>query len=645
MANISRKDTKLHSETLNIEDSYTNIRENADLVYSEWRNPIRPRIDVAIDTSSLANGALAIKRELVKLVAERNAVLDVSQNHGYGMQWLNPLVTITWPDGTSIVYGPVKLGNIPDIIDEAINRSGAALHLGIGLLSGDHSSLVNLREHTFFKNEPGERRLIKRIGFTNPDSIDHYIGTRGWSSFARILYRGMTPDDVRQELLDGGLGGRGGGGFPAGMKWNFLAGASDSEHYMVCNADEGDPGAWVNRVILEGDPHLLLEGMAIAAYATGSQRGFIYIRDEYPLGVERVRNAIKQAEEKGLLGSNILGSQFSFQLEVVRGAGSYVCGEETGLLSSIQGQRGQPRIRPPFPAQAGVFMKPSNVNNVETFSHVPLVLQNGSSWYKEYGTEAMRGTRLFSFSGDIPYTGFMELPFGTPMKDVLESCGGVNPGEKLVAIQSGGPLGSLVPASALPNLTLENSSFVPYDAMMGSGGIVWVSDRTHLIILNEYISEFVEEESCGRCTTCHGGNQRMTEIFRRIMAGNGRREDEFNLKMIDDTLQHSNCVHGQFSPKPMRNLLQHFRHEYDALVVDRKDSTLTIPAMTQFRITNTADRRIEDAVTICPVNAFRGEVGNRSIDDEACIRCGACTEIAPNAIVRESRVDTAQSII
>ncbi len=644
-ANILRKDTKLHSETLNIENSYNSIKENADLNYKEWRNPIRPRIDVAMDTSSLANGALEIERQLVKIVAERNAALDVGQNHGYGMQWLNPLVTITWPDGTSIVYGPVNLNNINDILDEAINRSDAALHLGIGLLSGEHSSLKNLRAHPFFKNEPDERRLINRIGFTNPDSIEHYIGTRGWSSFARILYRGMTPEDVRQELLDGGLGGRGGGGFPAGMKWNFLAGASDSEHYMVCNADEGDPGAWVNRVILEGDPHLLIEGMAIAAYATGSQRGFIYIRDEYPLGVERVKNAIKQAEEKGLLGNNILGSQFSFQLEVVRGAGSYVCGEETGLLSSIQGQRGQPRIRPPFPAQAGVFMKPSNVNNVETFSHVPLVLQNGSSWYKEYGTEAMRGTRLFSFSGDIPYTGFMELPFGTPMKDVLESCGDINVGEKLVAIQSGGPLGSLVPASALPTLTLENASFVPYDAMMGSGGIVWVSDRTHLIILNEYISEFVEEESCGRCTTCHGGNQRMTEIFRRIMSGNGRREDEFNLKMIDDTLQHSNCVHGQFSPKPMRNLLQHFRHEYDALVFDRKDSTLTIPAMTQFRVTNTADRRVEDAVAICPVKAFRGEIGSRSIDDEACIRCGACIEVAPNAVVRESRADIPQSII
>ena len=447
----------------------------------------------------------------------------------------------------------------------------------------------------------------------------------------------MEPAGVRQELVDGSHGGRGGGGFPAGVKWNFLAGAPDPEHYMICNADEGDPGAWVNRVVMEGDPHLLVEGMALGGFATASQRGFIYIREEYPLAVARIEQAVRQAEEAGLLGDNILGSDFSYQVEVVKGAGSYVCGEETGLIASIQGERGQPRIRPPFPAAVGVFMKPSNVSNVESLAHVPLLMQHGHEWYREYGTEAMLGTRLYSFSGDIPFTGFMELPFGTPMKELLDACGGITHGAELKAIHSGGPLGSLVPASSLPTLILENASFAPYDAIMGSGGIVWVSDRTHLVVINEFLSVFVEEESCGRCTTCHGGNQRMTEIFRRIMAGEGRREDAFNLKLIDDMLQQSNCVHGQFSPKPMRNLLQYFREDFDALALERVDPTLTIPAMSTFRVANSSDPRIEDAVAICPTDAFRGSTGSRTIDDAACIRCSACTDVAPGAIVREAK--------
>lgn len=628
---------KLSSDTAQIQGNFSQIREDATTVYEGWRKPQRPRIDVAIDTSSLANGALATSNAIEQIANDRNAAIDLGQNHGYGMQWLQPLVTVTWPNGTSVIYGPVNPDDAALIVDEATGRSGAASALAIGVLSGEHTEIPSIREHPFFAQEPEQRRLIARIGLTDPEVMEHYIGSGGWAAFARVLYRGMQPDGVRQELIDGAHGGRGGGGFPAGVKWNFLAGAPGDEHYMVCNADEGDPGAWVNRVVMEGDPHLLIEGMAIAAFATSSKRGFIYIREEYPLAVERMEQAIRHAEAAGLLGDNILGSEFSFQLEVVKGAGSYVCGEETGLLSSIQGQRGQPRIRPPFPAAVGVFMKPSNVNNVETFSHVPLILQNGHEWYREYGTEAMVGTRLFSFSGDIPNTGFMELPFGAPMQEILSACGGVSDGAELKAIHSGGPLGSLVPASAMPTLTLENNSFTPYDAMMGSGGIVFVSDRTHLVILNEFISEFVEEESCGRCTTCHGGNQRMTEIFRRIMNGDGRRADAANLKLIDDMLQQSNCVHGQFSPKPMRNLLQHFREDYEELALQRRDPTLTLPGMTKFRVANPRDSKVEDAVAICPVNAFQGSAGARSINDDACIGCGACTEVAPGAIVREPK--------
>jgi NADH-quinone oxidoreductase subunit F len=561
----------------------------------------------------------------------------VGRNHGYGIQWLHPLVTITWPDGTAVLYGPVTADDAAIILDEATGRTAHGERLAIGTLAGERAGVPSIREHPFFACEPAERRILSNMGYIDPDSMEHYVARGGWSALARILYRGQQPEAIRQELIDAALTGRGGASFPAGVKWNFLAGAPGEEHYMVCNADEGDPGAWVNRVVLEGDPHLLIEGMTIAAFATASKRGFIYIREEYPLGVERVELAVRQAEAAGLLGDHILGTDFSFQLDVVKGAGAYVCGEETGLLSSIQDDRGMPRVKPPFPAQAGVFMKPSNVNNVETYANAPFVMRHGHEWYVEEGTEAMRGTRIFSFSGDIERAGFMELAFGTPVADVLEACGGIIDGGELKAIQSGGPLGSLVPGSALPTLVFENASFAPYDAIMGAGGIVWVSDRTSLVILNELFSWFVEEESCGRCTTCHGGNQRMTEIFRRIMAGGGRREDAINLKLLDDTLQSSNCVHGQFSPKIMRNLLQHFREDYDTLVLERRDPTLTIAGMTVFRVANSRDPKVEEAVAICPADAFRGTPGNRTIDDEACVRCGACTDVAPGAIVRRPK--------
>ncbi len=584
----------------------------------------------------MANGAAATQAAIAGLVEERGAVVDVGRNHGYGIQWLHPLVTITWPDGTSVLYGPVTADDAAAIVDEATGAASGASRLAIGVLAGERGGVASIREHPFFANEPADRRLLGNLGRSDPESFEHYIATGGWAAMARILYRGQEPEAVRQELTDAEVTGRGGASFPAGVKWNFLAGAPGDEHYMVCNADEGDPGAWVNRVVMEGDPQLLIEGMTIAAFATASKRGFVYIREEYPLAVERTEQAIRQAEEAGLLGDNILGTDFSFQLDVVKGAGAYVCGEETGLLSSIQDDRGMPRVKPPFPAQAGVFMKPSNVNNVETYANAPFVMRHGHEWYIEEGNEEMRGTRLFSFSGDIPYAGFMELPFGTPLAAVLDACGGITEGE-LKAIQSGGPLGSLVPASALPTLVFQNSSFAPYDAMMGAGGIVWVSDQTSLVILNELFSWFVEEESCGRCTTCHGGNQRMTEIFRRIMAGNGRREDAVNLQLIDDTLQQSNCVHGQFSPKIARNLLQHFREDYEALALERRDPTLTVPAMTTFRVANSRDPKVEEAVAICPVDAFRDDRGSRTIDDDACIRCGACTDLAPGAIVREAK--------
>ncbi|GMU39556.1 MAG: NADH dehydrogenase [Chloroflexota bacterium] len=615
-------------------ERYEVLRAAADAAYAAWRTPERPRIDVAIDQSSISNGARRTRAAIERIAAERNAAVDLGQVHGYGIQWLHPTVQITFPDGATVLYGPVTAENASLIVDEATGHWGAAETLRIGLVAGTREGVPSLRDHPFFALEPRERRLLRNLGLTDPESLDHYIARDGYRASARMLGRHASEEQVRNTMNDAGLTGRGGANFPTGVKWNFLFGAAGDEHYLVCNADEGDPGAWVNRVVMEGDPHLLIEGMLIGAYGTKSKQGFIYLRDEYPLAIARMEQAIRDAETAGLLGEDILGTGLTFHLRVIRGAGAYVCGEETGLLSSIQDDRGMPRVKPPFPAQRGVFDKPSNVNNVESYANAPLILLHGSEWYRQYGSERATGTKIFSFSGDIARVGFMELPFATPLAKVLEVCGGMVGGE-LKAIQSGGPLGSLLPAHALPKLILQGDSFTPWDAIMGGGGIVFCNDKTSVLVLAEMFSAFVEEESCGRCTTCHGGNQRQTEILRRIIDGRGRREDEPNLKLIDRTLQFSNCVHGQFSPKITRNMLQHFHADYEA-ALRGEDPSLTMKGLYRVVVTNQYDPALAEAVAICPVAAFRGNAGHRSVDDAACIRCGACIDVAPKAVAKQA---------
>ena len=622
-------------------ERYEALKTTAEATYAAWRTPERPRIDVAIDTSSLANGARATRAAITRIVGETNAAVDLAQNHGYGMQWAHPLVTVTFTDGASVVYGPITPDRAGLIVDIATGRVPATSMLAIGTVAGTREGIPSLRDHPFFALEPKTgRRLINRLGLTDPENLDHYLATGGYHAAARMLDRHQSPQQVRQELIDSALGGRGGGNFPAGMKWNFLATAPGDEHYVICNADEGDPGAWVNRVIMEGDPHLLIEGLLIAAYATGSRGGFIYIRDEYPLAIARMEQAVKQAKAAGLLGDGVFGTATNFELRVIRGAGAYVCGEETGLISSIQDSRGMPRVKPPFPAGSGVFFKPSNVNNVETYANAPMVIEHGAPWYIQYGTERMRGTRLFSFSGDIQRVGFMEVPFGVPLAGVIEACGGMLPGQQLKAIQSGGPLGSMLPAREVPNLSMENAPFSALDALMGGGGIVFLGDRVCTIHMAEMFTQFVEDESCGRCTTCHGGNQRQTEIIRRTIAGDGRREDRHNLALLDRTLQFSNCVHGQFSPKIVRNTLRFFSDEYDRHSAGRACDALECEGLIRFRVTNQRDPALAEAQDICPTAAIVGEAGSRSVDDALCIRCGACTDVAPNGIVREAKPST-----
>ena len=614
--------------------TYRGLRDHADAAYLDWDRPTRPRISLAIDTSSLAAGAERTLHALERAIEERGAAVDLGRVVGYGLQWLQPLADITWPDGTRVLYGPVGTEDVGLLIDEAGGRVGAAAALAIGSLAGHRPGIPAIDEHPFLTGET-ERRLLRRIGRTDPEALDHYIATDGYYALARMLDRHHGDEAIRQLMIDAELLGRGGAAFPAGVKWNFLAGAPVEERYLVCNADEGDPGAWVNRVLLEGDPHLILEGMLIAAYATGAQHGFIYIRSEYPLVIERVRQAILQAEAAGLLGEDVLGSGFSCTLEVIAGAGAYVCGEETGLIASIQDDRGMPRIKPPFPANAGVFYKPTNVNNVESYANAQLILQHGAEWFQEQGVPQNRGTKIFSLSGDIERVGFMELPLGTPLQEALAACGGVSGGRSLKAIQAGGPLAGYLPGDLIDELPMTKEAFAARGALIGAGGIVFVADSACSVDLNVMFSEFLEDESCGRCTTCHHGNQRMTEVFSRIQDGGGRPQDRQALDMLGSSLLYSNCVHGQASPTIMRNTLRYFEAEYEAHIAGRCEAQ-RCGGLVRFRVVDHADPRLEAAKAICPTEAIRGvPAGGYTIDDERCIRCGACTDLAPRGIARE----------
>ncbi len=618
-------------------ESFDELRTRSQARYRDWLQPLRPRISVAIDTSSLVAGAADVQQAIEAEAQRRNAAVDLGRVAGVGMQWLNPLVTVTWPDGTAVLYGPVTVDDAALIVDEATGRAGAAAALAIGTLAGSRPGIPALTDHPFFAIESG-RRLLARIGHTDPESIEHYIATGGYGAVERMLDRHQTPQEVRELMIEAGLTGRGGAYFPAGVKWNFLSGAGEVRRTLICNADEGDPGAWVNRILLEGDPHLVVEGMIIAAFATGAEHGFIYVRDEYPLAVERMRRALEQAETAGLLGERVLGRDFRCTLEVIRGAGAYVCGEETGLINSVHDERGMPRVKPPFPANpgGGVFGQASNVNNVETYACASLILREGAAWYREQGTEQNSGTKIFSFSGDVERAGVVEVPWGVPLRAALDACGGIAGGGELKAIQAGGPLAGYLPARLLDELTLERESFMPYDALAGSGGVIFVGAGTCSVELNALFADFLEDESCGRCTTCHGGNQRMTEIFLRTAARGGRREDRHSLELLGDALRYSNCVHGQASPTIMRNTLTLFEQEYEAHVAGERCEALRCTGFTRFRVVEQGDPALPAALEICPTGAvLRDGDGSYRIDDAACVRCGACADVAPHGVALE----------
>jgi NADH:ubiquinone oxidoreductase subunit F (NADH-binding)/(2Fe-2S) ferredoxin len=479
------------------------------------------------------------------------------------------------------------------------------------------------------------RVVLRNCGKIDPENIEDYIAEDGYQALGKVLSE-FSPEKVIDEILASGLRGRGGAGFPTGKKWQFCRASAETPKFVICNADEGDPGAFMNRRVLEGDPHSVLEGMIIAAYAIGSSQGYIYCRAEYPIAVRTLNIAIDQAREMGLLGKNILGSGFDFDLEVRMGAGAFVCGEETALMASIEGSRGEPRPRPPFPAVKGLFGKPSNINNVETYSNVPQIILKGAQWYSSFGTEKSKGTKTFALAGDVKHTGLIEVPFGLTLREVVYDVGGgIIDDKDFKAIQTGGPMGGCLPKEYL-DLPLDYEALTQAGSMMGSGGLVVMDEGTCMVDIARFFMEFIQDESCGKCTPCRVGTRRMLEILERICAGKGQDGDIETLEYLcNEIRQDSLCGLGQGAPNPVVSTLKHFRAEYEAHIYEKRCPSKVCKALIRYEITDGVCTGCTVCARNCPVSAISGERRQTHvIDPDVCIRCGICMQVCNfNAIV------------
>ena len=610
--------------------TYEELRGQAEQARQPTPGPQRPLIKVGVTTCSRAVDAQETLDAVRKELADRGLEADVMVTGCWGLCYAEPIVEVAHLGRPAVLYGNLTADKVPQLIEGAVapDRVEVVPDLALAVVSDEpREGVPPLRSLEFFAGQ--ERRLMANCGVTDPDSIDQYIARGGYEGLAKAL--GMSDEQVINEVLESGLWGRGGAAFSTGRKWEFLRGAKVTPKYMICNADEGDPGSFVNRNLMESDPHLIVEGMAIGGYATGASYGYIYIRDEYPLPVERMEKAVQQARERGLLGGDVLGSGFAFDLEVVRGAGSYVCGEETGLIASIEDARGMPKIRPPFPAEAGVFDKPSNVNNVESYANIPLILREGAAWYASVGSENHKGTKMFSLSGQIQRVGILEVPLGTAMSDVVMGAGGGPPdGRALKAIQPGGPLSGIIPASDV-GIALEPEPFKERGMFMGSGGLVVLDDSNCVVDLAIYFEWFAEDESCGRCTTCFAGTRRLLEILKRISSGRGRSSDPEIMRLLADTMRYANCVHGQAAPTVVMTMFSFFEEELNEHLYNKRCPAKVCRELVRYEVVHHSDK-LPEAEAICPTQAVVRENGSYRIDQGKCIKCDACREQAPYAI-------------
>ena len=534
----------------------------------------------------------------------------------------NGPIMVVYPEGAC--YNHVTVDDVKEIISEHIIKGRIVTRL-LHVEGDTHERVMSLSQTEFMQKQV--RVALRNCGVIDPENIDEYIGHDGYQALAKVLTT-MTPDDVIKVISDSGLRGRGGAGFPTGTKWKFAKASKNDVKYVCCNADEGDPGAFMDRSVLEGDPHVVIEAMAIAAYAIGSNQGYAYIRAEYPIAVQRLRKAIEQARAYGLLGKNIFGTDFSFDLDIRLGAGAFVCGEETALMTSIEGKRGEPRPRPPFPAVKGLFAKPTILNNVETYANVPRIILNGADWFASMGTEKSKGTKVFAVGGKIINTGLVEVPMGTTLREVVYDIGGGIPnGKKFKAAQTGGPSGGCIPAEHL-DVPIDYDNLIAIGSMMGSGGLIVMDEDNCMVDIAKFFLEFTVDESCGKCTPCRVGCKRLLELLTKVTDGTATMDDLDEMEKLcyyikDNAL----CGLGQTAPNPVLSTLKYFRHEYEEHILEKKCSAGVCKHLLHFEIDKEKCIGCTLCARNCPVNAISGSVKQpHEIDQTKCIKCGVCMQ-------------------
>ena len=593
---------------------------------------IRAHVLVCGGTGCTSSNSKAVQAAFTESIAKCGLTEEVKlvQTGCFGLCALGPVVII-YPDGT--FYSRVTPEDVPEIVEEHLLKGRIVerlVYADTGEEKVEDITTVSLNDTAFYKSQ--NRVVLRNCGVINPDEIDEYIAMDGYAALGKVLTE-MTPEDVIKVVSDSGLRGRGGGGFPTGRKWALCAPNKADQKYVVCNADEGDPGAFMDRSILEGDPHSLVEAMIICGYAVGATKGYVYVRAEYPIAVERLQRAIDKANEYGLLGKNIFNSGFDFDLEIRLGAGAFVCGEETALMTSIEGNRGEPRPRPPYPAVKGLYGKPTVENNVETFANIPQIILRGAEWFASMGTERSKGTKVFALGGKIEHTGLVEIPMGTTLREIIYDIGGGIPnGKKFKAAQTGGPSGGCIPADLI-DTEVDYDNLVALGCMMGSGGLIVMDEDTCMVDMAKFFLEFTVDESCGKCTPCRVGTKRLLEMLDKITMGNGTLEDIDKLEDLCNYIkQNSLCGLGQTAPNPVLATLKFFRDEYVAHVVDKKCPAGVCKGLINFVIDQDKCIGCGKCAKNCPADAITRtdyiapghKLASFTIDTSKCVKCGAC---------------------
>ncbi len=584
----------------------------------------RSNVMVCAGTGCTSSGSDKIARafeEEIKAVGLENEV-RVVRTGCFGLCALGPVVVV-YPEGS--FYSMVKEEHVKEIVDEHLLKGRPVTKYLYSETVAEDGTVKALEETPFYNKQL--RIALRNCGKIDPENIEEYIAFDGYRALGKALTE-MTPESVIQTMLDSGLRGRGGAGFPTGLKWKFAAGNQADQKYVCCNADEGDPGAFMDRSILEGDPHVVIEAMAIAAYAIGASQGYIYVRAEYPIAVHRLQVAIAQAREYGMLGKDIFGTGFNFDLDVKLGAGAFVCGEETALMTSIEGRRGEPRPRPPFPAVKGLFGKPTILNNVETYANVPRIILNGADWFSAMGTEKSKGTKVFALGGKINNTGLVEIPMGTTLRTIVEEIGGGIPGGKqFKAAQTGGPSGGCIPASLI-DTPIDYDNLIAIGSMMGSGGLIVMDEDTCMVDIAKFFLEFTVDESCGKCTPCRVGTKRLLELLDKITSGKGTMEDLDKITELAEFIKaNSLCGLGQTAPNPVLSTMRYFRDEYVEHIQNKRCPAGVCKALLNYKIDPVKCKGCTLCARACPAGAISGTVRQpHVIDTGKCVKCGACME-------------------